>query len=159
MQADKALVLVVLFSAATACQRADPPTAVKLGAQVRDFTPNVFHNAFAATAAPVLRVPSGDSIHTTTIDAAGTDEKGVQRRPWCCSDHRRRTFGRTRITCVMSKNWRCAPCIDTLAIHPCPYGAPCLGDISVAEVGEALRAQLTSSRIARTSSDAAVHVC
>jgi hypothetical protein len=36
-------------------------------------------------------------------------------------------------------------------------GAPCLGDISVAEVGEALRPRLTSSRIARTSSDAPVH--
>jgi ABC-type proline/glycine betaine transport system permease subunit len=49
------------------------------------------------------------------------------------------------------------PFIDTLAGHPCPYGAPCLCDISVAEVGEALRAQLTSSRIARTSAGAAVH--
>jgi ADP-heptose:LPS heptosyltransferase len=58
---------------------------------------------------------------------------------------------------VINKSVRCALCIDTLAGHPCPYGAPCLGDISVAEVGEALRAQLTSSRIARTSSDAAVH--
>jgi hypothetical protein len=48
---------------------------------------------------------------------------------------------------VINKSLRCAPCID----------APCLRDISVAEVGEALRAQLTSSRIARTSSDAAVH--
>jgi hypothetical protein len=36
-------------------------------------------------------------------------------------------------------------------------GAPCLGDISVAEVREALRPRLTSSRIARTSSDAPVH--
>jgi len=46
---------------------------------------------------------------------------------------------------VINKSLRCAPCIDTLAGHPCPYGAPCLGDISVAEVGEALRAQLTST--------------
>jgi hypothetical protein len=58
---------------------------------------------------------------------------------------------------VINKSLRCAPCIDTLAGHPCPYGAPCLCDISVAEVGEALRAQLTSSRIARSYSDAAVH--
>jgi hypothetical protein len=60
---------------------------------------------------------------------------------------------------VINKSLRCAPRIDTLADHPCPYGAPCLGDISVAEMGEALRAPLTSSRIGRTSSDAAVHVC
>ena len=41
----------------------------------------------------------------------------------------------------------------------CPYGAPCLGDISVAEVGEALQAQLAWIQIARTLSDAAVHAC
>jgi hypothetical protein len=79
MQAVKALVLVVLFAAAPACQRAELPTEGKLGGQLHDFTPDVFHNAFAATTAPVLRVSSGDSIHMTTIDAAGTDEKGVQR--------------------------------------------------------------------------------
>ena len=40
---------------------------------------DVFHNAFAATTVPVLRVSSGDSIHLTTIDAAGTNEKGLRR--------------------------------------------------------------------------------
>jgi hypothetical protein len=59
---------------------------------------------------------------------------------------------------VISKGLRCAPCIDTLGGNPCPYGAPCLGDITVAEVGEALRAQITSSQGARTSwHDALVH--
>jgi hypothetical protein len=45
------------------------------------------------------------------------------------------------------------------AIAACPYGAPCLGDISVAEVSQALQAQLTSSRIAGTLSTAEVHAC
>ena len=79
MQSVKALVLVVLFAGAPACQRAELSTEVKLGDQLHEFTPDVFHNAFAATTAPVLRVSSGDSIHMTTIDAAGTDEKGVER--------------------------------------------------------------------------------
>ncbi len=39
----------------------------------------MFHNTFDATHVPVRRLSSGDSIHLTTIDAAGTDEKGVRR--------------------------------------------------------------------------------
>ena len=79
MQAVKALLLVVLFAGAPACQRAEVSEDVKRSGQLHEFTPNVFHNAFAATTVPVLRVSSGDSIHLTTIDAAGTDEKGVRR--------------------------------------------------------------------------------
>jgi amidase len=75
----KALVLVVVCAGAQACKHAEAPAAVKLGGQLHEFTPDVFHNTFAATTAPVLRVSSGDSIHLTTIDAAGTDERGVQR--------------------------------------------------------------------------------
>jgi acetamidase/formamidase len=79
MQAATALLLLVVLCAGTpACQRAEAPAEVKLGSQLHEFTPDVFHNAFATTV-PVLRVSSGDSIHTTTIDAAGTDEKGVRR--------------------------------------------------------------------------------
>jgi acetamidase/formamidase len=79
MQAVKALVLIVLVGGAAACQRAEAPAEAKLGGHLHEFTPKVFHRAFAATTVPVLRVSSGESIHTTTIDAAGTDEKGVQR--------------------------------------------------------------------------------
>jgi hypothetical protein len=74
MQATKAFLLVVLFAGATACQREEAPEEVKPAGKLHEFTPDVFHNAFAATTVPVLRVASGDSIHTTTIDAAGTDE-------------------------------------------------------------------------------------
>ena len=47
--------------------------------QRHDFTPSTFHRQFSATNKPVLAVYPGDSIHTTTVDAGGTDEKGVTR--------------------------------------------------------------------------------
>ena len=78
-RAVKTLVLIVLFAGAPACQRAEAPAEVTVAGQLHEFTPVVFHNTFAATTVPVLRVSSGDSIQMTTIDAAGTDEKGVQR--------------------------------------------------------------------------------
>ena len=79
MQAVKAFLVVVLLAGAAACQRAPAPAEVKPGGTLHEFTPDVFHNTFAATTVPVLRVSSGDSIHLTTIDAAGTDEKGIRR--------------------------------------------------------------------------------
>ncbi len=53
-------------------RRAGPP-------QRHDFTPTVFHRQFSATYEPVLTVSPGDTIHTTTVDAGGKDEKGVTR--------------------------------------------------------------------------------
>ncbi len=47
--------------------------------QRHDFTPTTFHRQFSATNKPVLSVSPGDTIHTTTVDAGGTDEKGVTR--------------------------------------------------------------------------------
>jgi acetamidase/formamidase len=44
-----------------------------------EFTPTTFHRQFSASNAPVLRVWPGDTVHTTTVDAGGTDEKGVTR--------------------------------------------------------------------------------
>jgi amidase len=44
-----------------------------------EFTPTVFYRQFSAANAPVLTVSPGDTIHTTTVDAGGTDEKGVTR--------------------------------------------------------------------------------
>jgi amidase len=44
-----------------------------------DFTPSKFHRQFSAANKPVLAVFPGDTIHTTTVDAGGTDEKGVKR--------------------------------------------------------------------------------
>jgi amidase len=47
--------------------------------QRHEFTPTVFYRQFSAANKPVLTVSPGDTIHTTTVDAGGTDEKGVTR--------------------------------------------------------------------------------
>jgi amidase len=44
-----------------------------------EFTPSVFYREFSAANRPVLFVNPGDSIHTTTVDAAGTDQNGHRR--------------------------------------------------------------------------------
>jgi amidase len=53
-------------------KRAGPP-------QRHEFVPTIFHRQFSASNAPVLRIWPGDTVHTTTVDAGGTDEKGVTR--------------------------------------------------------------------------------
>jgi amidase len=47
--------------------------------QRHDFVPTTFYRQFSPTIKPVLTVSPGDTIHTTTVDAGGTDEKGVPR--------------------------------------------------------------------------------
>src|SRR6516165_5464780 len=47
--------------------------------QRHEFTPTTFYRQFAAANKPVLTVSPGDTVHTTTVDAGGTDEKGVTR--------------------------------------------------------------------------------
>ena len=74
-----ALPLLALFVFVAGCQRAGGSARTTARQQVHEFTPAVFYNEFSATTPPVLRVSSGDSIHTTTIDAAGTDDKGARR--------------------------------------------------------------------------------
>lgn len=44
------------------------------------FTPTTYSNVLGALV-PVLKVASGDTIVTTTLDAAGVDHDGVQRAP------------------------------------------------------------------------------
>jgi amidase len=44
-----------------------------------DFTPTTFYRQFSAANKPVLTVSPGDTIHTTTVDAGGKDEKSVSR--------------------------------------------------------------------------------
>jgi amidase len=51
----------------------------KSSLQTHEFTPTVFYRQFSPTNKPVLTVNPGDTIHTTTVDAGGTDEKGVPR--------------------------------------------------------------------------------
>lgn len=40
------------------------------------------------------------------------------------------------------KQLRCAPCVDMLKSSPCPYGKPCMTEITVEEVRKALLSQL-----------------
>src|SRR6266436_1762483 len=48
-------------------------------AKVHEFVPTTFYRRFSADNKPVLTVWPGDTIHTTTVDAGGADEKGVTR--------------------------------------------------------------------------------
>jgi acetamidase/formamidase len=47
--------------------------------RLHDFVPRDYSNAFSATRLPVLTIWPGDTVHTTTIDSGGVDEKGVTR--------------------------------------------------------------------------------
>ncbi|HTV08581.1 MAG TPA: acetamidase/formamidase family protein [Candidatus Aquilonibacter sp.] len=49
------------------------------GNEMHEFVPTVFYRSWSPFNKPVLRVKPGDTIHTTTVDAGGTDEKGVRR--------------------------------------------------------------------------------
>ena len=44
-----------------------------------EFTPTTFQREFSASIPPVLHIWPGDTVHTTTVDAAGMDEHGVTR--------------------------------------------------------------------------------
>ena len=44
-----------------------------------EFRPTTFYRQFSPLNKPVLSVFPGDTVHTTTVDAGGTDEKGVTR--------------------------------------------------------------------------------
>lgn len=47
--------------------------------QRHEFTPTVFYRQFSPSNKPVLTISPGDTVHTTTVDAGGTDEKGITR--------------------------------------------------------------------------------
>lgn len=44
-----------------------------------DFVPREFHRAFSGDVEPALHIWPRDTVHTTSVDAGGTDEKGVTR--------------------------------------------------------------------------------
>ena len=59
---------------------ATPVATRREGAAKRhEFVPTTFYRRFSAENKPVLTVAPGDTIHATTVDAGGTDEKGVTR--------------------------------------------------------------------------------
>jgi amidase len=51
----------------------------KGAAKRHEFVPTTFYRRFSAENKPVLTVAPGDTIHATTVDAGGADEKGVTR--------------------------------------------------------------------------------
>jgi acetamidase/formamidase len=55
--------------------RQPPPRAP----QTHTFEPSTFHNAFADSIPPVLHLAPGDTVKTWSVDAGGTDPKGVRR--------------------------------------------------------------------------------
>src|SRR5262249_39995089 len=59
----------------TAKRPKTPPAAP----QVHDFEPTEFHRVFSDAIPPVLHVFPGDTVRTWTVDAGGTDSKGVRR--------------------------------------------------------------------------------
>lgn len=44
-----------------------------------EFVPTTFYRQFSPFNKPVLTIAPGDTVHTTTVDASGKDEKGVSR--------------------------------------------------------------------------------
>jgi amidase len=59
----------------TAHRPAHPPTAPR----TLDFEPKEFHRVFSDAIPPVMHLFPGDTVRTTTVDAGGTDSKGVRR--------------------------------------------------------------------------------
>jgi amidase len=49
------------------------------GPRRHEFVPREFQRSFSSTVEPVLHIWPGDTVHTTSVDAGGTDEKGVTR--------------------------------------------------------------------------------
>jgi amidase len=54
-------------------------TRPSTGPRRLEFVPQVFQRAFSSTTEPVLHIWPGDTLHTTSVDAGGMDEKGVTR--------------------------------------------------------------------------------
>ena len=70
---DKAHPMTLKFTAvpAPALQHPQPKT--------HEFTPTVFYRQVSAFNKPVLTINPGDTIHTSTVDAGGTDRNGIKR--------------------------------------------------------------------------------
>jgi amidase len=56
------------------------PAQARPGAtQTHDFVPHEYRREFSSATEPVLHIWPGDSVHTTSVDAGGTDEHSVAR--------------------------------------------------------------------------------
>lgn len=66
----------VKTTGAWSARRPLPPPAVP---QTHEFIPEHFYREFSSATEPVLHIFPGDTVHTTTVDAGGTDEHSVVR--------------------------------------------------------------------------------
>jgi amidase len=71
------LVLWITISSASNCQNNLLPDN---GAKRIHFIPEKFSNSFSLNIAPVLKIKSGDTVLTETVDAGGYDKNGVKRQ-------------------------------------------------------------------------------
>ena len=55
------------------------PTDKPASPRTLDFVPTNFYRQLSAETKPVLRIWPGDTVHTTSVDAGGQDEKGAKR--------------------------------------------------------------------------------
>jgi amidase len=55
------------------------PTDKPASSRTLDFVPTNFYRQLSADTKPVLRIWPGDTVHTTSVDAGGQDEKSVKR--------------------------------------------------------------------------------
>ena len=70
---DKAHPMTLKFTAALAPALEHPQP------KTHEFSPTIFYRQVSAFNKPVLTINPGDTIHTTTVDAGGTDMNGVKR--------------------------------------------------------------------------------
>src|SRR6266702_1294161 len=55
------------------------PPLQRSSPQHHEFAPTVFYRQFSPFNKPVLTIAPGDTVHTTTVDAGGSDEHSVKR--------------------------------------------------------------------------------
>jgi len=69
----KYLLLLIYFGVPPSTQTQNSPKLIH-------FVPSSYSNSFTLNREPVLKIISGDTVHTTTIDAFGRDKNGIRRQ-------------------------------------------------------------------------------
>ena len=70
-----------LYGLKTSIAAERPVVAPASSPTIHTFEPRPFHLQFSDAPAPVLRIFSGDTVRTRTLDAAGRDEQEINRSP------------------------------------------------------------------------------
>jgi amidase len=74
------LILSFIISYSIKGQKILPATEISGKATHINFIPTSFSNMFSLNITPVLKIRSGDTVLTETIDAGGVDKNGVKRQ-------------------------------------------------------------------------------